>query len=79
VKTYALNPQTPPLASLIEEAKQGEEIILTEQGQPIVRLVAIPKLAKPRAKAGSLKGKIRMSPDFDAPLDGFDDANSSRE
>lgn len=71
MKTYALNHQTPPLAELIEQVKHGEEIILTEQNQPVVRLVAVSTPPRPRAKAGTLKGKIWMSPDFDEPLDDF--------
>lgn len=71
MKTYALNLQTPPLSRLIEEAKAGEEIIITEQNQPVVRLVAIAVPPRPRAKAGTLKGKIKIAPDFDAPLDDF--------
>lgn len=71
MKTYALNHQTPPLAELIEEVKQGEEIVLTDQNQPVARLVAVSPSPRPRAKAGTLKGKIWMSPDFDKPLDDF--------
>jgi prevent-host-death family protein len=71
MKTYALNNPIPPLAELIEEVKQGEEIILTDHNQPVARLVAIPSPARPRARAGTLRGKIRMAPDFDEPLDDF--------
>jgi antitoxin (DNA-binding transcriptional repressor) of toxin-antitoxin stability system len=71
MKTYALNPQIPPLAELVEQAKQGEEIVLTEQNRPVARLVAVVAPSRPRPKAGTLKGKIRLSPDFDEPLDDF--------
>jgi antitoxin (DNA-binding transcriptional repressor) of toxin-antitoxin stability system len=71
VKTYALNQPIPPLAELVEQARQGEEIILTDRDQPVVRLVAVEPPPKPRAKAGTLKGKIWMAPDFDEPLDDF--------
>lgn len=71
MKTYALNNQIPPLTELVEEAKRGEEIVLTEQNRPVVRLVAILTPPRPRAKAGTLKGKVWMSPDFDEPLEDF--------
>jgi prevent-host-death family protein len=68
------------LPSLVEEVKTGEEVVLTENNRPVVRLVPITsdtsehgsRAAKP--KFGSGRGLILyMSPDFDAPLDDFED------
>jgi prevent-host-death family protein len=54
-------------SKLVDKAINGEEIIIGKSGNPVVKLIAIqPK--KPKRVPGSLKGKIRISDDFDAPL-----------
>jgi len=55
---------------LIQEAMQGQEIVITQNNVPRLKLVSIPK-SKPRAQFGSAKGLISMSDDFDAPLEDF--------
>jgi prevent-host-death family protein len=55
---------------LIHDAMSGQEIVITQQNIPVVKLVSIPR-SKPRAQFGSAKGLITMSDDFDAPLDDF--------
>lgn len=62
------------LPDLIAAAMRGEEVLIATtgmQGEQIVRLVAV--AATSQRKAGSAKGLIRMSEDFDAPLSDFDD------
>lgn len=54
------------LSKLVEAAAQGEEIIIAKAGKPVARLVSIQP--NPVRNPGSLKGKIRISDDFDAPL-----------
>jgi antitoxin (DNA-binding transcriptional repressor) of toxin-antitoxin stability system len=39
----------------------------------VVDLVPIPQTAHPRPKFGSVRGRVQMAPDFDAPLDDFAD------
>ncbi len=53
------------LSRLLERVVKGEEIIIAKNGCPMAKLVPMP--AKPR-RPGRLKGKVRMSEDFDAPL-----------
>jgi antitoxin (DNA-binding transcriptional repressor) of toxin-antitoxin stability system len=48
---------------LVKLAAAGEEVIITRGGEPVARLVCY---EKPRRKPGGLKGKIWISPDFDA-------------
>lgn len=55
------------LSKLIEAVEAGEEVILARAGRPVAKLVAF-KPAKPVRKPGLLKGKIRISDDFDDPL-----------
>lgn len=55
------------LSKLIECASKGEEVIIAKAGKPVARLVAI-AADRPLRKPGSMKGKIKIAPDFDAPL-----------
>ena len=52
------------LSRLIEAVERGEEIIIARSGKPVARLCPPRKRHAPR-RPGSLKGKIRMAPDFD--------------
>ncbi len=76
VKTYALETPPPPLAALVEEVKQGEEIVLTDHAQPVARIVSLVTTVTGNGehhaplKAGCLKG-FWMAPDFDEPLEEF--------
>ena len=54
------------LSSLVDKAAAGEEIIIAKNGKPMAKLVAIKSVVK--RKPGRLKGKIWISPDFDAPM-----------
>jgi len=55
------------LSTLIEDASNGQEVIIAAAGKPIVRLVAIQAHTALR-KPGSMKGKIWIADDFDGPL-----------
>jgi prevent-host-death family protein len=55
------------LSRLVEDAAEGEEIIIAKAGRPRARLVPLQILAKTRVP-GLYKGKIRIGKDFDAPL-----------
>lgn len=62
------------LPELIEAAISGEEIVITKDNQPIVKLTPVPSTKKRHpAKAGSAKGLITISDDFDEPLEDFKD------
>jgi len=62
------------LSQLLDRAANGEEIVITRNGRPVAKLVAAGHAGKPR-KLGTLKGRIRIRADFDAPLpDGLLDA-----
>lgn len=55
------------LSKLVDAVMHGEEFIIAKAGKPAARLVPI-TLAKTIRKPGALKGKIKISADFDAPL-----------
>ena len=53
------------LSRLLERVEKGEEITILRGKLPVARLV--PLESKPR-RPGRLKGRIRITGDFDAPL-----------
>ncbi len=58
------------LPELIAEAVSGEEVVITQNNQPVVKLVLVPQV-KRRRQAGSAKGLVTISDDFDEPLEDF--------
>lgn len=52
------------LSKLVEAAMQGEEIVIAKAGKPVAQLISI----APKRRLGLLKGKIKLSKDFYAPL-----------
>ncbi len=48
----------------------GEEVVLTDKGEPVAKLVPIPARAKKRGKFrfGSAKGEFTVPDDFNDPL-----------
>jgi len=54
-------------SKLVDAVMHGEEVIIAKAGKPVVKLVPIKEM-KPKRKPGALKGKIKISADFDAPL-----------
>jgi antitoxin (DNA-binding transcriptional repressor) of toxin-antitoxin stability system len=55
------------LLELISLAEQGEEVVIAFEDEPKVKLVPI-RQAHQKRVFGQHRGKIRMSPDFDAAL-----------
>jgi prevent-host-death family protein len=52
------------LSQLIESALQGEEVIISKAGQPLVRLVPYSSNQEPRTP-GDWAGQVKMADDFD--------------
>lgn len=60
------------IETLIQTALEGEEVIITRNDEPVLKLVPISK-SNIRRKAGSAKGMISIADDFDEPLEDFRD------
>jgi prevent-host-death family protein len=69
-QTVSVDEAQERLPDLLAQPLAGNEVIITEHGKPVARLVAIP-VAPPRKKRvpGLNRGKIWTSEDFDEPLD----------
>jgi prevent-host-death family protein len=53
------------LSRLLERVEAGEEIILARNGKAVAMLVPVRRAPR---RPGGMKGRIRISRDFDAPL-----------
>jgi prevent-host-death family protein len=55
------------LSQLVDKAASGEDVVVSRNGKPLVRIT---RLESPQRhiKFGVLKGKVKIAPDFDAPL-----------
>ncbi len=67
MRTINIHEAKTHLSRLVEEASEGEEIVIAKAGKPVARLVPVEKTSK-RRKLGILAGKFAVPSDFDAPL-----------
>ena len=73
METIDINIALPQIKELLEIASTGEEIIITQNNQPMVKLVSVQPLNKRPSLFGSDKDIISISDDFDEPLEDFKD------
>ena len=56
---------------LISRVARGDEIVITDDSdRPVAKIVSCRPSARKR-EAGHAKGRLRMTPDFDEPLEDF--------
>jgi antitoxin (DNA-binding transcriptional repressor) of toxin-antitoxin stability system len=65
--TININQAKSDLANLLDLAIEGEEIVITKDEKPLVKISPF----KRGLQRGSAKGKIWISEDFDDPLEEF--------
>ena len=58
------------LERVIQTALDGQEVVITQNQEPVLKLVPVPR-SNGRRKAGSAKGLVSMAEDFDEPLEDF--------
>ena len=66
-QTYNIQEAKVHLSRLLKDVVSGEEVIIAKAGKPIARISQIEK-SGPKIRFGVLKGKVKVSEDFDAPL-----------
>ncbi len=59
------------LSRLLEQARNGEEVVIAKAGTPVARLVAIRERPAQRIP-GMDKGKVIIQSDFDDPIPEWD-------
>lgn len=61
------------LPELIDAALREEEVVIVKDELSAIKLIPASPIKRYPAKAGSAKGQIWMSDDFDEPLEEFED------
>lgn len=65
--TMAVHEAQADFLRLLVRVSQGEEVIISQDGQPVARIVPVLK-SSVRRRPGSAAGQVVIHPDFDAPL-----------
>jgi prevent-host-death family protein len=68
VQTVTIDEAQTKLPDLLAQASAGNEVIITEDGTPVARLVPFAVTLKKKRIAGLNRGAVSMSEDFDKPL-----------
>ena len=61
------------LSRLLDRVERGERIVIARAGKPVAVLEPYVPPQPPARQIGLLKGRIRMSDDFDDPLHDFEE------
>ena len=59
------------LSKLVEHAAAGEEVIIARGGRPVARLTQLTPARRP-IRFGLMRGRVKMTADFDGPLTSSD-------
>jgi prevent-host-death family protein len=58
-------------SKLVRRAEEGEEIVVRRGQEPVAQIGPLKRKRGGVTGRGSMKGEIRISPDFDEPLEEF--------
>jgi prevent-host-death family protein len=53
------------LSQIIERVEHGEEIIISRAGRPVAKVIPLADCVQRRGR-GSLRGQLRLAPDWDS-------------
>ncbi|HEV7474289.1 MAG TPA: type II toxin-antitoxin system prevent-host-death family antitoxin [Pyrinomonadaceae bacterium] len=67
-QTVSVDEAKKELQELLAQALAGNEVIITERGKPVARLVPVVSHSMKKRVAGLNRGTISTSEDFDEPL-----------
>lgn len=73
MEIYTVESAQDSLNELLSAAHKGKTVVITAENGWAVQLVPTPIRAKQPRKAGSARGQVWMSDDFDDPFDDFAD------
>lgn len=73
MQTVTVTEAAEKLTDLIDAALRGEEIVITKDEKSVVKLMPTQPVKRYPAKAGTAKGQVWISDDFDEPLEEFKD------
>ena len=66
-QTYNVQEARAHLSRLLKDVASGADVIIAKAGKPMARMSRI-EASESRIRFGILKGKTKVSEDFDAPL-----------
>ena len=55
-------------SELVDKAAGGDDVVISRNGRPLVRITRLAGEDKPQIRFGVLRGKLKVAADFDAPL-----------
>ncbi|MGH9968567.1 MAG: type II toxin-antitoxin system Phd/YefM family antitoxin [Pyrinomonadaceae bacterium] len=67
-QTVSVDEAQNKLPDLLAQAMAGNEVIITEHGTPVARLVPVAAHSQKKRVAGLNRGTVATSEDFDEPL-----------
>lgn len=70
MRVFTVHEAKTHLSRLIQNALDGEDVVIARGRTPLVRLVVVAS-AKPKRELGFAKGLVSTTPDFDAPVTDF--------
>ncbi|MAU11486.1 MAG: hypothetical protein CL607_16810 [Anaerolineaceae bacterium] len=70
MERYTLKEAHDQLGKLIDDAQEGNTVVIVDENERAVQLVPLATSSKPR-QAGTARNRIRIAADFDAPLEDF--------
>ena len=72
--TVSIQEAQAKLSELIHGLTPGDEVLITENNHPVARIVSATAATPTQRTLGTLRGTVlNIAPDFDAPLDDFED------
>jgi antitoxin (DNA-binding transcriptional repressor) of toxin-antitoxin stability system len=71
MSTVTLQEAQVQLPQLLERLQPGEEIMITDHGQPLALVKKAERTSWPCTAGSYAKAEFWMAPDFDTPLDAF--------
>ncbi len=73
MKVISIHEAKTHLSRLIQQALEGEEIIIAKRNEPMVRLEVVREKPATRRFGGLKSLRLKMGPSFDDPLEDFVD------
>lgn len=56
------------LSELIRAVEDGEKVIVTRHGKPVVQITPVPPESR-RVRLGGMKGRVKLLPGWDSAID----------
>lgn len=69
-RTVTIGEAKTNFSKLVRRAEAGEEIVVRRGSEPVARIMPLKKRGGVHG-FGSMKGEVRIGPDFDRPLEDF--------